>query len=190
MTYIHYNLNDMTVLHWKVGTVSPCGFCGRDGCTIQLLQHSTKRFEVKSNCMYHYDFNYHAAAKSNATTPTTNVPLFCPLCPAHQTSGIRPTFWKYNLDDHLRAEHATDSGTAPTLSRQDLMMKHISLAEGRAIGVPEATLEGWRASADIPDSSDIEQLPVADSSGSRTNILRKRAGTVTTTAANVTKRSR
>ncbi|KAI0771756.1 hypothetical protein BC629DRAFT_1244762, partial [Irpex lacteus] len=57
----------------------PCGFCGRDGCMI-ALQIQGKKYEIRSNCPYHYDSNYKSASKSTANAPSTNIPIYCPYC--------------------------------------------------------------------------------------------------------------
>ena len=33
---------------------NPCGFCGLDGCLIQLLEKKSGSFTITSNCQYHY----------------------------------------------------------------------------------------------------------------------------------------
>ena len=45
-------------------------------------------------------FSYQSAAMESTSSPCTNVPLICPLCPA--TSGA---IWKYNMPAHLRNSH-------------------------------------------------------------------------------------
>ena len=46
------------------------------------------------------NFSYTVAAESSSSSPCTNVPVQCPLCP--RTS---PAMWKYFLKTHLEIQH-------------------------------------------------------------------------------------
>ncbi|KAI0681858.1 hypothetical protein C8T65DRAFT_597993 [Cerioporus squamosus] len=88
------------------GRSYPCGFCGRGTCTIVLLAKG-KSMQVESNCARAHKFSYGQAIKTNRTTPSTNVPVFCTLCPRDPATKRHPTFWKYNMRDHIKIEHSS-----------------------------------------------------------------------------------
>jgi hypothetical protein len=74
---------------------------------------SSRQIDVnKSRCPNLFKpFSYHSAATESTSSPCTNVPLPCPLCPA--TSGM---IWKYNMKTHFAIKHpsaAYDSYSAP-----------------------------------------------------------------------------
>lgn len=159
----------------QVGTVAPCGFCGLDGCTLALVHKSRGKTEIKSNCQYHYDFSLGAATVSSVTSPSTNVPLHCPLCLPDPKTGRMPAFWKYNIDSHTYDTHnvglpravndlpvasgdATSSTARPAVNmdKDHLRAKHISLREMNQLGIPPEAARSWREAADIPNTSDIE----------------------------------
>ena len=84
----------------------PCGFCGLDGCLTQLLEKKGGGITITSNCQYHYvQMQYGAAAKYTKSSPCTNVPIHCPICPT-SVSKAPQTIWKYNALFHLINEHA------------------------------------------------------------------------------------
>ncbi|KAI9058985.1 hypothetical protein FKP32DRAFT_1544788, partial [Trametes sanguinea] len=62
----------------------PCGFCGRDEvCKTILTVNKNGVRKISSSCRYHYEgMVYAAATKSTTNTPSTNVPIHCPLCPS------------------------------------------------------------------------------------------------------------
>ncbi|TFK65680.1 hypothetical protein BDN72DRAFT_962369, partial [Pluteus cervinus] len=45
-------------------------------------------------------FSYRVAAKSSPSSPSSNIPLACPICPK-----AAPAVWRYNLKRHLRTVH-------------------------------------------------------------------------------------
>ena len=103
---------------------NPCGFCGLDGCITQLLIKKGGGFTITSNCQYHYaQMQYQAAAQFSKSSPCTNVPIHCPICPI-SVSKAPQTIWKYNALFHLTSEHATGS-TPPQIPRQLLADMHI-----------------------------------------------------------------
>ncbi|KAF8233674.1 hypothetical protein L208DRAFT_1204887, partial [Tricholoma matsutake] len=56
--------------------VSPCGWCGREGCKVQLSNNNN----ISSSCSYHYTkMIYAKAAQYSETSPCTNVPITCPI---------------------------------------------------------------------------------------------------------------
>ncbi|EKM57126.1 uncharacterized protein PHACADRAFT_254706 [Phanerochaete carnosa HHB-10118-sp] len=154
-----------------------------DGCSIALVHHG-KKTEMRSNCKYHYDFNMGSAKSSSATTPCTNVPLHCPLCPPNPKTGLIPAYWKYNIDTHISNEHSAAFAAPdrqPNETEQNLpgpshhlghklsssaqLDKHISRLELTRLGVPSDLVTNWRQATDIPNTSDIE--PDSDDGGTR-----------------------
>jgi hypothetical protein len=82
--------------------VSPCGWCVREGCTVQLSNNTNN---ISSSCSYHYTkMMYAKAAQYSKTSPCTNVPINCPICP-EGLSGQPRTIRKYNALAHFAAEH-------------------------------------------------------------------------------------
>ncbi|KAH6866217.1 hypothetical protein BKA70DRAFT_1079778, partial [Coprinopsis sp. MPI-PUGE-AT-0042] len=66
-------------------SLTPCGFCGLDGCATQLIKANKKgkpSFSIKSQCQYRYTrLQYKNTSTFNPAKPTcTNVPIHCPLC--------------------------------------------------------------------------------------------------------------
>ena len=62
--------------------VDPCGWCGRDGCKIQLQKKGASH-SIPSSCPYQYSKMIYAwATKCTKGSPCTNVPIRCPLCPS------------------------------------------------------------------------------------------------------------
>ncbi|EKM54657.1 uncharacterized protein PHACADRAFT_53412, partial [Phanerochaete carnosa HHB-10118-sp] len=66
--------------------LEPCGFCGRDRtCFTQLRQKAGRGqgYNIISNCLYHYQkMNYTSAKNVTKTSPCTNVPIHCVICPS------------------------------------------------------------------------------------------------------------
>ena len=88
-----------------------CGLCLRvlPACQIYLTKGrgASGRLSVnrdKSNCPNLVRFNYKSAAQSTASSPCSNVPIICSLCPAGSLA-----VWTYSLHSHYRARHRLDS---------------------------------------------------------------------------------
>lgn len=61
---------------------------------------------VESNCPHAEEFTYSTAKKGSKTTPCTNVPIICPLCPPPRNPRDKsPAIWKYNMLQHIQFEH-------------------------------------------------------------------------------------
>ena len=61
-------------------SVNLCGWCGRQGCKIQLIKKGTSNF-ISSSCPYHYSkMMYGRAAQYSKSSSCTTVPIHCPLC--------------------------------------------------------------------------------------------------------------
>lgn len=85
-----------------------CGLCFRPSpfCVFYLRKGkgagASNQIDVKkSRCPnLLLSFSYHSAATESTSSPCTNVPVSCPLCPA--TSGM---IWKYNMKTHFAIKH-------------------------------------------------------------------------------------
>lgn len=85
----------------------PCGLCLR---TSPLCAYYLKRGKgagaseqvdpAKSVCANKIPFAYAIAAISTSSSPSSNVPLRCPICPT-----AAPCVWRYNLSYHMRSKH-------------------------------------------------------------------------------------
>lgn len=86
-----------------------CGICLRPAarCRIFLGRSTTKQPNINmaktSGCgnINALGFRYAVAAESTDTSPCSNVPIPCPLCPAK----LSPAVWRYNMEYHLRIAH-------------------------------------------------------------------------------------
>ena len=65
-------------------------------------------------CLLKPSFYYGIASELSASSPCSNVPIVCPLCPAKDT----PAIWKYNMKDHIRNVHKM-----ATLSNHEYLWK-------------------------------------------------------------------
>ena len=162
----------------------PCGFCGRDGCSISLVVNG-KKTEMRSNCPFHYDFNYGAAVKYSAHSPSTNVPIHCPLCPVAVSTGLPTTFWKYNIDDHIHNVHRDADGHPIELPAGMNLKKHISLKEADRLGIAKETVTARRRDIEIPNTSDISdgEQNTSTARAQKPKSSRKRAATATSIGA-------
>jgi len=140
---------------------NPCGFCGLDGCLTQQLEKKGGGIIITSNCKYHYaQMQYKAAAKFSKSSPCTNVPIHCPICPS-SVSKAPQTIWKYNALFHLTSEHATDS-TPPKIPRQLLADMHITREEEKALKITEEATDAWREEHDIPCTESLLEMIQAE----------------------------
>lgn len=87
----------------------PCGLCLRPYPLCKYYLKKSKGAEggltidrKRSECKYSIKFYYHTAAKVSSTSPCSNVPVPCPLCPKSA-----PAVWKYNLKAHFVRKHPT-----------------------------------------------------------------------------------
>ncbi|PPQ86817.1 hypothetical protein CVT26_000971 [Gymnopilus dilepis] len=81
-----------------------CGLClsSTNGCVIYLVckgKYTTISLE-KSKCVNLQQFRLGQAAKFTRSSPCTNHPMRCVLCPDNA-----PAVWKYNLQSHIVADH-------------------------------------------------------------------------------------
>ncbi|KAG6835458.1 hypothetical protein H0H93_001265, partial [Arthromyces matolae] len=87
----------------------PCGLCLRPSpsCTFHLRRSKGSEGGdqinyKKSHCANLLTFSYSVAAQSSTSSPSSNVPLHCPVCPPGS-----PAVWRYNLLAHRRIRHPT-----------------------------------------------------------------------------------
>lgn len=91
----------------------PCGFCGdhTSGCIAMVTEiNSTTGAKCapkacSGSCKNGngYEFGIKSAEKVTKSTPSSNVPIKCPICPGERY------VWKYNWRGHLHAHHPIDS---------------------------------------------------------------------------------
>ncbi|KAJ3874253.1 hypothetical protein F5051DRAFT_336129 [Lentinula edodes] len=148
---------------------NPCGWCGlhNAGCWTRLVldPKGKKQPQTESNCEYHYaKMRYSNAAAFSTSSPCTNVPMHCPLCPG-SLSGTHRTFWKYNAMYHLLSEHSgggdEEEGPAYTLPEVPLefiISTFTSMKEEAALGVDEDATKEYQNMYGIPMSDDLEVL--------------------------------
>lgn len=82
---------------------TPCGFClhSNSSCTFFLRKSKNVQLDYsKCVCPRLSTFSYKSASQFTETSPCTNVPIHCPICPAHL-----PVVWKYNLKKHIQITH-------------------------------------------------------------------------------------
>ena len=161
----------------QIGTL-PCGFCGLDAtCQTQLVVKKGGGPSISSTCPYHYDkMQYKAAQEPTKTSPCTNVPIHCQLCPPMGISGEPRTIWKYNAIYHLLSEHHpdgiidTDSTCLPKVPGAMTVDMFISQKEEMLLKVAApATLKN-RETYNLPGSDAIEEI--------KEDMKRERAPTV------------
>jgi hypothetical protein len=159
----------------EVGT-DPCGWCGREGCKVQLTQaRGGKSWAILSSCPYHYaKLSYARALQPTKSSPCTNVPIHCPICP-ETLSGQPRTIWKYNAMNHFISEHNPDGKELADIPPLFLVETFISSKEEQWMGIPEQTIKDWRLGDEhnIPDTDGIEEISE--------NIKRDRAESVVST---------
>jgi hypothetical protein len=118
----------------------------------------------------------------SASSPCTNVPIHCPICPP-SLSGSPRTVWKYNVVNHLLTNHAdvdpTQSGKylIPDIPGQLLIDMFITKQEERLMGIKEAATDLWRTENGIPASDGLQA--VVDQERQK----RERSGTMVSSAS-------
>jgi len=85
----------------------PCRLCLRPSphCTFYLkkgkgIGTSNQVDFTKSKCANQMHFSYSVASSSSLSSPCSNVPLRCPICPASE-----PCMWRYNFPYHMHTKH-------------------------------------------------------------------------------------
>jgi hypothetical protein len=85
-----------------------CGLCLRPSplCQFFLTKGKGVNGNIKINqealkgCMVKMTYSYHVAAESSTSSPCSNVPLKCPICPKSE-----PAIWKYFMKAHFEERH-------------------------------------------------------------------------------------
>ncbi|KAG6825754.1 hypothetical protein H0H92_002534 [Tricholoma furcatifolium] len=177
----------------------PCGLCLRPSLVCKVYLNKGKGSKgglridkARSSCpMKFLRFTFSVAAASTTSSPCSNVPIFCPLCPK-----TAPAVFKYNWKSHFTNAHphATFTNYASTGSltkfEKSEMMKiwkdrrkvptkrvmkdkglpqlEVSTAHSSAgaLGIASATETGLGMSASISDEIDDEPVWPSDSPGS------------------------
>ncbi|KAF8058599.1 hypothetical protein FPV67DRAFT_1565461 [Lyophyllum atratum] len=92
-------------------SAEPCGLCLRPAplCTFYLKKSrgagtSDQIDFAKSTCANKASFLYAIAAISTPSSPCSNVPIRCAVCPA-----AAPAVWRYNFPHHMRNKHPSIS---------------------------------------------------------------------------------
>ncbi|KZV79434.1 hypothetical protein EXIGLDRAFT_707060 [Exidia glandulosa HHB12029] len=135
----------------------PCGFCGRETCVTAISYVKNRASpKIHSSCGYHYEgMRYSSASTSTDSSPCSNVPIPCRLCPKSKTGHYR-TVWKYNAAVHLAAEHS-DEQYDRQLEASMFISVHISQKEEAAMTIPPDSTAAFRTRMDMPHSDDIRE---------------------------------
>ena len=88
-----------------------CGLCLRPALMCQLYLRKARGVagsvsvdRRRSKCIHLIRFNYATASTSSDSSPCSNVPMTCPLCPRDS-----PAVWRYSLHAHFRGQHCIQS---------------------------------------------------------------------------------
>jgi len=57
---------------------------------------------LSRGCLIEVKYSYSVVAESSPSSPCSNVPVLCPLCPKSN-----PAVWRYFLKDHFQDKHKT-----------------------------------------------------------------------------------
>jgi hypothetical protein len=108
-----------------------CGLCLRPSPMCKLVLKKSRGAEAslsldlkKSTCANLMRFQYSSAEQSSKSSPCSNVPIICPLCPTQN-----PAVWTYNLHTHFRVRHKIvnplqyPAKVLPSESERDAMKK-------------------------------------------------------------------
>jgi hypothetical protein len=58
--------------------------------------------KTSKGCLVKMNYSYGIAAESTASSPCSNVPIYCPICPKTD-----PAIWKYFMKVHFEEKHKT-----------------------------------------------------------------------------------
>lgn len=98
-------LHDPSVIH---STEPLCGLCLRSSSLCQYFitkgkgANGKQRIDQRTSkgCLMSTKFSYSVAAESTASSPCSNIPIPCPVCPRSD-----PAVWKYFLKVHFEEKH-------------------------------------------------------------------------------------
>ena len=87
-----------------------CGLCLRPSqlCQFYLTKGKGTNGNLRINqktskgCLVKLNYSYSIAAESTASSPCSNVPIHCPICPKTD-----PAIWKYFMKVHFEEKHKT-----------------------------------------------------------------------------------
>ena len=112
--------------------------------------------------------SYKSAKQTTVSSPCTNVPINCPLCPL-SVSGQPHTVWKYNCVYHILTHHSTESigdseettdpvfnGKLPNISAKLIVDLFISRQEERCMEVTKKATADAREENVLPNSEGFE----------------------------------
>lgn len=173
----------------------PCGWCGLEdaNCKTQLIRTVKKKkgelqvqSSIESWCEYRYNkMQYKAAATVSKSSPCTNVPMHCPICPL-TPSGQPHTVWKYNARFHLLDCHREVMENPPVpndIWRLFTFESHITREEEQYLGIEVELSRKWRRRTGAPDSDALQPSIDMDSENAQVQpqvpVQRPRTSTVT-----------
>jgi len=125
-----------------------------------MVQLSKKgnSYSISSSCPYHYSkMSYTKAIKPTNSSPCTNVPVHCPICPPN-SSGQLKTFWKYNAMYHFVMEHAENNEELPPIPPSFLVETFITSQKESLMGVKKEVTSNWRKQYNIPGTDGFEEM--------------------------------
>ena len=87
-----------------------CGLCLRPSqlCRFYLAKGKGAKGNLRINqkasngCLVKMNYSYGIAAESTASSPCSNVPIHCPVCPKADAA-----IWKYSMKVHFEEKHTT-----------------------------------------------------------------------------------
>lgn len=85
-----------------------CGLCLRPAPLCQFFLKKGKGAQgrmgingsLSKGCLMKVKYAYHVASNSTASSPCSNVPIQCPLCP-----NVEPAVWRYFMRIHFQEMH-------------------------------------------------------------------------------------
>lgn len=96
----------------------PCGYCGREGCTVKLLYRDKRKrhsYTPPDSCSYHPG-QIRKSTKPSKRVPCLNYVMHCPKC--------KVDVWSYNLKHHYQDFHPNVEFSSPiTQEEMDAMNK-------------------------------------------------------------------
>lgn len=87
-----------------------CGLCLQPSPLCQFFlakgkgAHGKPRInqKISKGCLMKMTYSYSIAAESTPSSPCSNVPIHCPICPKSH-----PAIWKYFMKSHFKEKHRT-----------------------------------------------------------------------------------
>jgi len=137
----------------------PCGLCLQPSAVCQYYMKKGKGalgtpkidYDRSQGCATKCKFSYAVASRSTSSSPCSNVPLSCPVCPKNS-----PAVWRYNFGYHAKTSH-------PGLSASDTNYKSIYEL---AVSEREEMLKIWERRENVsvkrPRKSNFPPLVISD----------------------------